>query len=326
MSVVLEARGLKVHFPVRGGLLRRQRGIVRAVDGVDLSVPAGGTLSLVGESGCGKTTTGRALVRLEDPTGGSVLYTPPGREQPLDLASMTQDQVRTHRRGLQIIFQDPYASLNPRMRVGRAVGERLDVFRVGSREERDQRVADVLERVGLSPDAAMRFPGAFSGGQRQRIAIARAIVLEPSVVVCDEPLSALDVSVQARILGLLADLQVEHGVGYLFISHDLSVVRHLGFDVAVMYLGRIVETGPTEDVFASPAHPYTQALLSAVPRPDPKRRRTRIVLDGEVPSPADPPAGCAFHTRCPVAEARCRTDVPVLEPRSAGHPTACHLA
>ncbi len=326
MSAVLEARGLEVHFPVHGGLLRRPRGTVRAVDGVDLSIPAGGTLSLVGESGCGKTTTGRALVRLVDPTGGAVLYTPPGEEQALDLAPMTQAQVRPHRRSLQIIFQDPYASLNPRMRVGRAVRERLDVFGVGSPEERDQRVAAVLERVGLSADAARRFPNAFSGGQRQRIAIARAIVCEPSVVVCDEPLSALDVSVQARVLSLLAELQQEHGVGYLFISHDLSVVRHLGGSVAVMYLGRIVETGPTAEVFESPAHPYTQALLSAVPVPDPKRRRTRIILDGDVPSPADPPTGCAFHTRCPVVEARCRTDLPALEPRSAGHPTACHLA
>lgn len=319
---ILEVRGLSVSFAVGdGGLLRRRAGVVRAVDGVDLHLHARETLGLVGESGCGKTTTGRAILQLQRVTSGQVLY----RGQ--DLVPLTPRAMRPIRRRLQIVFQDPYASLDPRMSVGQIVGEPLRVHRLAGRREVTLRAGELLEMVGLSPGHARRYPHELSGGQRQRVGIARALATGPEIVVCDEPISALDVSIQAQIMNLLSDLQARLGVAYLFIAHDIAAVRHMADRVAVMYLGRIVETGPAELVCDAPRHPYTQALLSAVPVPDPvaARARQRVVLLGDMPSPLAPPSGCAFHPRCPFADEPCRTEAPSLVPLGDGREARCHL-
>ncbi len=297
--------------------LHKAFGPVRAVDGVSLQVRRGRTLGLVGESGCGKTTVGRCILRLIEPDAGQVLV---GGD---DLLTLTRAQLRERRRRLQIVFQDPYGSLDPRMSAGAIVEEPLCIHRMGSRTERRDAVAHLFERVGLSPELAGRYPHQFSGGQRQRISIARALALRPEFIVCDEPVSALDVSVQAQIVNLLQDLQQSDGLSYLFISHDLSVVGHLSHDVAVMYLGRLVETGAMADVFERAAHPYTCALLAASPVPDPERRRKRIVLAGDVPDPAHPPTGCPFHPRCPVAAERCQRDEPAWVDLGGGHRARC---
>jgi peptide/nickel transport system ATP-binding protein len=316
---LLEAIEVRRHFMVGRGILPGSHRRLLAVDGVSLQVRTGETLGLVGESGCGKSTLGRCLVRLYQVSGGTIRF------QGTDVTRLTARRLRPFRRRLQMVFQDPYASLNPRRRVGDLIAEPLRVHeRLGRREIAD-RVARVARRVGLLPDHLERFPHEFSGGQRQRIGIARALVLEPRLIVADEPVSALDVSIQAQILNLLADLQEELGLTYLFIAHDLSVVRQVSERVAVMYLGAIVESGPTEALFATPAHPYTQALISAVPRPDPKGGRQRIVLAGDVASPLDPPPGCRFHPRCRYAAERCRAERPALRPIGGDRQVACHF-
>lgn len=314
---LLRARGLVKDFSISSGSFGRRR-TLRAVNDVDLDIAPGRTLGIVGESGCGKSTLGRMLLHLLKPTAGRVEF------DGVDLASLSPKNLRSVRRDMQIVFQDPYASLNPRMRVGRSVGEGLEVHGVATGAELRQRVDELLGRVGLGKDAFDRYPHEFSGGQRQRIGIARALALSPRFVVADEPVSALDVSVGAQILNLLMELQEERDLAFAFISHDLRVVEHISHDMAVMYLGRVVEMAPSVQVYAAAQHPYTQALLSAVPTVEGKDRRTRIILGGDVPSPLDPPAGCAFHPRCPVAVARCRTEVPALIDRG-GHKTACHL-
>ena len=327
---LIEVTGLKKYFPIRRGILQRHAGDVKAVDGLDFTVARGETLSLVGESGCGKTTAGRSLLRLIEPTAGRAIYRPePGQD--VDLFSLSKAELRAYRRDLQIIFQDPYASLNPRITVGNAIGEALKVHGVteGAKARRD-RVAELLVKVGLRPDVANRFPHEFSGGQRQRVGIARALALNPKLIVCDEAVSALDVSIQAQVINLLKDLQKEFDLSYVFIAHDLSVVRYISDRVAVMYLGRIVEIGPVDDVFDNPQHPYTQALLSAIPRANPKERRERIPLYGDVPSPINPPSGCYFHTRCHVAE-KGLCDVQYPDTRVVGAPAgdqmaSCHFA
>jgi peptide/nickel transport system ATP-binding protein/oligopeptide transport system ATP-binding protein len=317
---LLEVRDLVKHFPIRGGLFRRVTGAVRAVDGVSFTLARGRTLGLVGESGCGKSTLGRAILRLQEPTAGQVLL------DGEDITALPREALLAKRRRMQIVFQDPYASLNPRRTVAQAIREPLDVHRIGTPAERARRVEELLDVVGMSAKVQDRYPHEFSGGQRQRIGIARALALNPSFIVADEPVSALDVSVQSQVLNLIARLQREHGIAFLFVSHDLAVIQHVSDDVAVMYLGKIVEMGPAEQVYRDPQHPYTRALLSAVPVPDPARRRGRIVLGGDVPSPARPPAGCAFHPRCPVAVARCRTETPDLRAGGGALRVACHLA
>ena len=314
---LVRATGLTRHFRVDGGLFGKAR-VLRAVDGVDLEILPGRTLGIVGESGCGKSTLGRLLLRLLEPTAGRVEF------DGTDLASLGASGLRTMRRNMQIVFQDPYASLNPRMRVGRAVGEALEVHGIARGAELRERVEHLLDRVGLGRDAYERYPHEFSGGQRQRVGIARALALSPRFVVADEPVSALDVSVGAQVLNLFLELQDEHGLSFAFISHDLRVVEHISHEVAVMYLGRIVETAPAAALYAEPRHPYTKALLSAVPTVEREKRRERIVLGGDVPSPVDPPAGCVFHPRCPLATERCRVEVPALRD-DGGHKTACHL-
>ncbi|MEM6674853.1 MAG: oligopeptide/dipeptide ABC transporter ATP-binding protein [Planctomycetota bacterium] len=323
---LLDVKGLEKYFPLRRGIFQRHVGDVRAVDGLDFHVGRGETLSLVGESGCGKTTAGRSLLRLVEPTAGSAIYRPDATEA-VDLFGLPMGEMRRYRRDLQIVFQDPYASLNPRITVGNAIGEALKVHGIARGEERRQRVAALLGEVGLRPDVANRFPHEFSGGQRQRIGIARALALQPKLIVCDEAVSALDVSIQAQVINLLKDLQSEHGLSYVFIAHDLSVVRYISDRVAVMYLGRIVEMGTVDDIFDCARHPYTKALLSAIPRANPAERRERISLRGDVPSPLDPPSGCHFHTRCPVAEkGLCDVDAPPLRRVGAeGHVASCHL-
>jgi len=320
VSALLEVEDLRMHFPVRRGLFRPP-GLVRAVDGVDLRVAQGETLGLVGESGCGKTTVARCIVRLCDPTGGSILF------QGHDLAQLTPREMLPVRPHLQMIFQDPYASLNPRMTVGSIVGEPLEIHGRLGRAELDEKVSHALELVGLDPRYKLRYPHEFSGGQRQRIGLARALVLDPELIVCDEPVSALDVSIQAQVINLLMDLQRRLGVAYLFIAHDLSVVRHISRRIAVMYLGRIVETAPSARLYAEPLHPYTEALLSAVPIPDPdvESRRQRIVLTGDVPSPDQEIRGCPFRTRCAKAFDRCAEEAPVLKEHRPGHSAACFL-
>ena len=324
---LLDVRNLKMHFPVTRGLLHRTVGHVKAVDDVTFTIREGETLALVGESGCGKTTLGRCIVRVHKPTAGQILYRD-GRERTVDLTTLGRREMRTHHQSIRMIFQDPYSSLNPRLPVLEIVGEPLRVNGIAKGKDLEDRVADLLQRVGLRPEYIRRYPHAFSGGERQRIGIARALALHPRLVVADEAVSALDVSVQAQTLNLLRNLQAEFNLTYLFISHDLSVVEYVSDRVAVMYVGRIVELAHRSRLFAHPRHPYTEALLSAVPKPDPRRRRkgTRIRLDGEVADPANPPAGCYFHPRCRYAEARCREEEPALRDVGDGHLAACHFA
>jgi oligopeptide transport system ATP-binding protein len=318
---LLEVKNLKVHFPVKHGLLSRARQSVKAVDDVSFTIAPGETLGLVGESGCGKTTLGRAIVRLVEPTAGSVFF------EGEDITQMGGGKLRARRRRLQMIFQDPYGSLNPRMTVEDIIGEALDIHKlVESSVARRKRVAELLKAVGLDPVHAQRYPHEFSGGQRQRIGIARALAVEPKLIICDEPVSALDVSVQAQIVNLLQDLQQSHGIAYLFIAHDLAVVEYISRRVMVMYLGKVVEMAEAKALLREPKHPYTQALISAVPEVNPDTKRQRILLPGDVPSPIDPPGGCPFHPRCPVAEARCQTQIPALREITPGHWAACHLA
>ncbi len=322
---LIEVEGLKKYFPILRGVFSRHVGDVRAVDGISFQVGRCETLSLVGESGCGKTTAGRTLLRLYEPTAGRAIYRPEEGGGEVDLFALDRREMRRHRRDLQIIFQDPYGSLNPRITVGNAVGEPLAVHGVAKGSELEDRVRELLLKVGLRPDVANRYPHEFSGGQRQRIGIARALALRPKLIVCDEAVSALDVSIQAQVVNLLSDLQEEFGLSYIFIAHDLSVVRYISDRVAVMYLGRIVEQGTTEQIFDDPRHPYTQALLSAIPHPDPRHRAERIYLEGDVPSPIHPPSGCYFHTRCPVAEPRCSERYPASTDLGDGHQVSCLL-
>jgi peptide/nickel transport system ATP-binding protein len=318
-AALLEVDDLRKHFVVSRSLLGRPQTLLKAVDGVSFALGAGETLGLVGESGCGKSTVGKLIMRLTDPTAGTVKLD--GR----DVTHLDGGGLHEFRRHVQMVFQDPYASINPRLRAGRIVGEPIENYERITSAERTGRVAQLFDKVGLRRDSMGRFPFEFSGGQRQRLGIARALALSPSVIVADEPVSALDVSVQAQVINLLVDLQAEFKLAYLFISHDLAVVEHIAHRVAVMYLGKIVEIGPKRAIFSSPRHPYTQALISAAPVPDPRARQQRIVLEGDVPSPVNPPSGCAFHTRCPRAFDRCRGEAPVLTPRAEGHLAACHL-
>ena len=318
---LVETVGLRTWFEVQRGMFSRTA-TVKAVDGVSLSVDAGETLGLVGESGCGKSTLGRTVLRLVEPTSGRIRF------EGNDITALSQSALRPLRRRMQMIFQDPYASLDPRMRVRDIVGEALDIHGLAtSPSEREAKVEALLKRVGLRPDHGPRYPHEFSGGQRQRVGIARALAVEPRFIVADEPISALDVSIQAQIVNLLKDLQEELGLAYLFVAHDLKVVEYVSRRVAVMYLGRVVETAPSGSLYNDAKHPYTKALLSAAPVPDPEKKRTRIVLQGDVPSPMNPPTGCAFHPRCPIAEkGRCDVEAPVLRELRPGHHVACHLA
>jgi oligopeptide/dipeptide ABC transporter ATP-binding protein len=316
---VLEVSGLKKHFPVKRGLLRRTVGQVYAVDGVSFSIGEGETLGMVGESGCGKSTVARTVLRLVEPTAGSI------RLNGHDITHLGKAALRPHRREMQIIFQDPFASLDPRMSAGDIVAEPLRVHRLHRGAELAERVAALFEQVGLRPAQMRAYPHQFSGGQRQRICIARALALNPRLIVGDEPVSALDVSIQAQVINLMVDLQREQRLAYLFIAHDLAVVEHISHRVAVMYLGRVVELAGKAELFREPLHPYTEALLAAVPVPDPRIKRRKIVLQGDVPSPVNPPPGCAFHTRCPHATARCKAETPALQEVGAGRFVACHL-
>jgi oligopeptide/dipeptide ABC transporter ATP-binding protein len=316
---VIEVRDLKKHFPVRKGLLRRTVGQVYAVDGISFAIGAGETLGLVGESGCGKTTAGRAVLRLTEPTSGAI------EVNGEDITKLSKAGMRPYRRQMQIVFQDPFSSLNPRMVVGDIVGEPLSVHGVARGKELKEQVAALFQRVGLRPAQMANYPHQFSGGQRQRIGIARALALGPKLIVADEPVSALDVSIQAQVINLLTDLQRERQLSYLFISHNLAVVEYISHRIAVMYLGRIVEYADTKSIFTRGQHPYTEALLSAVPVPDPAIKRKKIVLQGDVPSPVKPPPGCHFHTRCPYAVARCRVESPLLREIAPGHHVSCHL-
>ncbi|MFW6597193.1 ABC transporter ATP-binding protein [Propionibacteriaceae bacterium Y2011] len=325
-EVILSAEGLKKYYPIRSGVLRRTVGHVKAVDGVSFDLRAGETLGIVGESGCGKSTLGRLLMRLEEPTAGTLNF------DGVDMYAQRGAAMRKLRRDIQIVFQDPYTSLNPRKTVGDIIGEPFEIHPgVVPRGGRKARVRELLDLVGLSPEHINRYPHQFSGGQRQRIGIARGLALNPKVIICDEPVSALDVSVQAQVVNLMERLQDELGLAYVFIAHDLSVVRHISDRVGVMYLGRFAELGNEDEIYARPTHPYTQALLSAVPIPDPTQRHTReqIVLSGDVPSPANPPSGCRFHTRCWKAQEICSVEEPELDRRDdgrEGHPSACHFA
>jgi len=331
-NILLEVKNLKKHFPVRKGILRRVVAHVKAVDDVDMYIKEGETFGLVGESGCGKTTIGRTILRLIEPTAGEVLFRSkklarPGEQyREVNVTTVRSKLLKTLRRDMQIIFQDPYSSLNPRMTVGSIVGEPLLVHGVARGSEREDRVRQLLGAVGLKPDHMKRYPHEFSGGQRQRIGIARALALDPQLIVADEPISALDVSIQAQVLNLLEDLQEEFGLTYLFIAHNLSVVKHISDRVAVMYLGKIVELAQIEDLFADPKHPYTEALMSAVPVPNPDYNVERIILEGDVPSPVNPPSGCYFHPRCRYAKEICKTETPLYRHMGGEHFVTCHLA
>ena len=320
-TTLIDVKGLKVHFPIKGGLLSRTVATVKAVDGVDLFVRSGETLGLVGESGCGKSTTGRAILQLIRPTAGSVIF------EGVDLTKISNAQVRRKRSEMQMIFQDPYGSLDPRFTVGQIISEPLENFKRGNQKGIRDEVARLLEVVGLNPYYVNRFPHEFSGGQRQRIGIARALALRPKLIIADEPVSALDVSIQAQVLNLLMDLQEQFGLTYLFVAHNLSVVKHISDRVAVMYLGRVAELADSEDLYEMPLHPYTQALLSAIPVPDPEveSKRKRIILEGDVPSPVNPPSGCNFHPRCWKAQQICREVIPPLEEKQSHHYAACHF-
>jgi len=322
---LLQVKNLQKYFPVFSqGFVRRQTGLVKAVDDISFDLMPGETLGLVGESGCGKTTTGRAILRALDPTAGEVLFQ--DGERIVDLAQLSAKQLKPLRTKMQMIFQDPFASLNPRMTVGDIVGEPLAIHKLASGSEREDRVEQMLQKVGLMPEHRTRYPHAFSGGQRQRIGVARALSLNPRLIVADEPVSALDVSVQAQILNLLQKLRRDLGLTYLFIAHDLSVVRHIADRVAVMYVGKIVEMAPVDRLYAQPAHPYTEALLAAAPPPDPARREAPLLLPGEVADPSAPPPGCPFHPRCRHAQETCRSEVPALREIAPGHQVSCHLA
>lgn len=319
LKTLLEVKDLCKHYPIRKGLFSRISGYVYAVDGISFTINEGETLGLVGESGCGKSTVGRTILKLIEPSRGEIIW----RGERID--ELSRSQMRPYRQQIQAVFQDPYSSLNPRMRSADIVSEPLRNFESLSKAQGRERVSALFERVGLRPDQMLRFPHEFSGGQRQRLGIARALSVKPKLIMLDEPVSALDVSVQAQVINLLEDLQREFQVSYLFVAHDLAVVKHISHRVAVMYLGRIVELAPTKELFSRPSHPYTEALLSAVPVPDPKYQRKQIVLGGDVPSPINRPNGCHFHTRCPYAQERCKAEEPVLEEITPGHSVACHF-
>jgi len=319
-QALLEIRNLKKYFPVRRGVLSRVVSHVKAVDDVSFTITKGETFGLVGESGCGKTTTGRAVLRLIEPDSGEIRF------EGADMLRLGAGALRALRRDMQIIFQDPFASLNPRMTVRTIVGEPFAIHGIATGSDRDNRVAELLKTVGLEPSVMSRYPHEFSGGQRQRIGIARALALRPKLIVADEPVSALDVSIQSQIINLLADLQVQFGLTYLFISHAIPVIEHISTRIGVMYVGKLVEVGTSQQICVNPKHPYTQALLSAVPVPDPAAKKLRIVLKGDVPTPINPPSGCRFHPRCPIAVDRCKTEEPPLRPLEDGRQVACHLA
>ncbi len=324
-DVLLEVKGLKKHFPIHAGLLRRTVGHVKAVDGVDISINRGETFAVVGESGCGKSTTGRTILRLEEPTEGEVVYHDKSMG-PVDIGKADAKTLRKIRPQMQIIFQDPFSSLDSRMTVGRIIAEPMVINKTHEGRALKDRIAELLTIVGMRPEHASRYPHAFSGGQRQRIGIARALALNPELIICDEPVSALDVSVQAQVLNLLEDLQNKFDLTYMFISHDLSVVEHIADRVAVMYVGKVVEVASTEQLFYSPKMPYTEALLSALPKPDPRNRTRPTALTGDVPSPANPPSGCYFHPRCPYAQDICAVEAPPLRDTGDGHFAACHFS
>ena len=318
-ETLLEVTNLKKYFPIKGGVFSKTIGFVYAVDDVSFTVAKGETLGLVGESGCGKSTTGRSILRLIEPTDGKIYF------EGQDVTALDKNAMRSLRREMQIIFQDPYASLNPRMTVGSIIGEPLEIHKIARGSEKTERVASLLQKVGLRAEDMRKYPHEFSGGQRQRIGIARAIALNPKLIVCDEPVSALDVSIQAQVINLLEDLQEEFGLSYLFIAHNLNVVEHISDRVAVMYLGQIVELASDTDLYHDPQHPYTEALLSAVPIPDPTVKKKRIILEGDVPSPIDPPSGCHFHTRCMYKEKVCEEEAPEFKHIGGGHWVACHF-